>query len=98
HTVDRNVALHQAITYTGAAQLALFVGLTPGAIGIRESFLILTERLNHIASSVIVEANVIDRAVYLVFLGSLFLLILSMHANKKLQASLQQSTLSDKEG
>lgn len=97
HSVDRNVALRQAVTYTGAAQLALFVGLTPGAIGIRESFLILTERLNHIASSVIVEANVIDRAVYLVFLGFLFLLILSMHANKKLQVSLQQSTLSDKE-
>jgi uncharacterized membrane protein YbhN (UPF0104 family) len=87
HTVDRGVVLHQIITYTGAAQLALFVGLTPGAIGIRESFLIFTEHLHHISSSIIIEANVIDRAVYLVFLGLLFLLILSMHANKKFKVS-----------
>lgn len=95
HTVDRTVAVHQVITYTGAAQLAIFVGLTPGAIGIRESFLIFTERLHHISSSIIIEANVIDRAVYLVFLGLLFLLIVSMHANKKLQVSLQQSAPED---
>jgi hypothetical protein len=91
HSVSHHVALHQVITYTGAANLALFVGLTPGAIGIRESFLVLTERLHHIGSSIIIQANIIDRAVYLVFLGILFLLILSMHANKKLQVSLQQS-------
>jgi uncharacterized membrane protein YbhN (UPF0104 family) len=97
HTVNHQIAFHQVITYTGAAQLALFVGLTPGAIGIRESFLILTERLNHISSSIIIEANVIDRAVFLVFLGLLFLLILSMHANKKLQVSLQQSAEVEKE-
>jgi uncharacterized membrane protein YbhN (UPF0104 family) len=95
HTVNRHIVLHQVITYTGAANLALFVGLTPGAIGIRESFLVLTERLHHISSSTIIEANVIDRAVYLVFLGLLFLLILSMHANKKLQVSLQQSDVED---
>lgn len=91
HTVDHSVALHQVITYTGAAQLALFVALTPGAIGIRETFLIFTERLHHISSNIIVEANVIDRAVYLVFLGLLFLLILSMHANKRLQISSNSS-------
>lgn len=97
NTVNHHVALHQVITYTGAANLALFVGLTPGAIGIRESFLIFTEHLHHISSSNIVSANVIDRAVYLVFLGLLFLLILSMHANKKLQVSLQPSSTDTKE-
>lgn len=97
HTVNRHIALHQVITYTGAANLALFVGLTPGAIGIRESFLVLTERLHHISSSVIIEANVIDRAVYLIFLGLLFLLILTMHANKKLQVALQQYGLDEEE-
>lgn len=91
HTASKHISLHQVITYTGAAQLALFVALTPGAIGIRESFLVLTERLHHIGGTVIVQANVIDRAVYLVFLGLVFLFILSQHANKKLQVSLQQS-------
>ncbi len=91
HAVTGHIAVHQVITYTGAAQLALFVGLTPGAIGIRETFLIFTEKLHHISSVVIVEANVIDRGVFLVFLGLVFLFILSQHANKKLQVSLQQS-------
>jgi uncharacterized membrane protein YbhN (UPF0104 family) len=97
HTVNRQIVLHQVITYTGAANLALFVGLTPGAIGIRESFLVLTERLHHISSSVIIEANVIDRAVYLVFLGLLFLLILSMHAGNKIRMVTQVSSEADKQ-
>jgi hypothetical protein len=58
-----HVDVGQVITYTGTANLALFVALTPGAIGIRESFLLLSERLHHISSSMIVVANVIDRSV-----------------------------------
>lgn len=85
HNGNRHVGLTQAITYTGAANLALFVGLTPGAIGIRESFLIFTEHLHHISSGSIVVANVIDRSVYLVFLLLLFVLTLSLHAKDKLQ-------------
>ncbi len=84
HQVQAHVTLAQSITYTGAANFALFVALTPGAIGIRESFLLLTRRLHHISSSTIVAANVIDRAAFIIFLGVLFVLVLSMHAKDKL--------------
>jgi uncharacterized membrane protein YbhN (UPF0104 family) len=75
HNVDAHIKLSQVITYTGAANLALFVSLTPGAIGIRETFLIFTEHLHHISSANIIVANIIDRSVYLVFL--LMLLVIT---------------------
>jgi uncharacterized membrane protein YbhN (UPF0104 family) len=75
HSVNHHISLSQIITYTGAANLALFVSLTPGAIGIRESFLIFTEHLHHISSANIILANVIDRSVYLIFLLILVVLV-----------------------
>jgi len=83
--VKQGVGIGQVLTYTGAANFALFVALTPGAIGIRESFLLFTQRLHHLGSSVIVAANVIDRAAYLVVLGILFIIVLALHAGKKLK-------------
>lgn len=83
HSVNSHISLRQTITYTGAANFALFVALTPGAIGIRESFLLLTRRLHHISSSNIVAANVIDRAVFIIFLGILFLVTIGFHAKYK---------------
>lgn len=85
HRVDPHVAFRQSVTYTGAANLALFVGLTPGAIGIRESFLIFSQSLHHISSAYIVLANIIDRSVYLLFLGMLFIFTLVFHVKQKLQ-------------
>jgi len=85
HTVDRHVSVGQILTYTGVANFALFVALTPGAIGIRESFLVFSERLHHITSSAIVSANLLDRAVYILFLGVLFILVLTMHAKQRLR-------------
>jgi uncharacterized membrane protein YbhN (UPF0104 family) len=79
HSVNSHITLRQTITYTGVANLALFVGLTPGAIGIRESFLVLSEKLHHISSANIISANLIDRSVYLVFLGILFVATISFH-------------------
>ncbi len=79
-----HVNVAQVITYTGTANLALFVALTPGAIGIRESFLLLSQHLHHISSGMIVVANVIDRSVYLVFLLILLVITLSLHAKDKL--------------
>jgi uncharacterized membrane protein YbhN (UPF0104 family) len=79
HRVDTHIALSQAITYTGAANFALFVALTPGAIGIRESFLIFSRRLHHISAANIVAANLIDRAVFIAFLGILFIVTLGFH-------------------
>jgi uncharacterized membrane protein YbhN (UPF0104 family) len=76
HTVNRHITLWQSMTYTGAANFALFVALTPGAIGIRESFLVFSEKLHHISSANIVAANIIDRGVFIVFLAILFVLTL----------------------
>lgn len=83
HSVNSHVSLSQTITYTGVANLALFVGLTPGAIGIRESFLVLSEKLHHISSANIISANLIDRSVYLVFLGILFIATISFHVQDR---------------
>lgn len=85
HSVNRSISLGQAITYTGAANFALFVALTPGAIGIRETFLVFSQRLHHISTANIVDASIIDRAIFLVFLGILFVLTLALHAKNKLQ-------------
>jgi uncharacterized membrane protein YbhN (UPF0104 family) len=84
-SVDASISFAQALTYTGAANFALFVSLTPGAIGIREAFLVFSQGLHHISSAAIVAANVIDRAVYLMLLGILFILVLSLHAKDKLR-------------
>jgi uncharacterized membrane protein YbhN (UPF0104 family) len=81
---DPSVTIPQALSYTGAANFAVFVSLTPGAIGIREAFLVFTQNIHNIGSAVIVAANVIDRAVYVLFLGVLFILVLSLHAKDKL--------------
>lgn len=85
HNGNHAIAINQIITYTGAANLALFVALTPGAIGIRESFLLSTEKLHHISSSSIVMANIIDRSVYLIFLMSIgvYLLISTVQSKNE---------------
>lgn len=85
NAIDSRVSVGQALTYTGAANFALFVALTPGAIGIRESFLLFTQHLHHLGGGIIVAANVIDRAVYLVLLGIMFIVVLFLHAGKKLK-------------
>jgi uncharacterized membrane protein YbhN (UPF0104 family) len=87
HNVDLHITLWQTITYTGAANMALFVALTPGAIGIRESFLILSERLHHISSAHIVLANLIDRSVYIIFLLCLVMLVLIRQLTSKRQTT-----------
>lgn len=90
-SIDSSTTFAQALTYTGVANFSLFVALTPGAIGIREAFLVFSQQLHNISNSIIVAANLIDRAVYLVFLGVLFIMSLSLHAKSKLKLkSLQQ--------
>lgn len=93
HAVSSNISVGQIISYTGAANFALFAALTPGAIGIREAFLIFTQNLHHISSGIIVAANVIDRAAYIVFLGILFVVVFVLHAGKKFR--FKQMTQAD---
>lgn len=83
--IDPTISLAQAFSYTGAANFAVFVSLTPGAIGIREAFLVFSQNIHGISNTVMVAANVIDRAVYLLFLGVLFGLVVGLHAKEKLR-------------
>ncbi len=85
-TVNNTISIRQAVAYTGVANLALFVSITPGAIGIREAFLLFSHRLLHIPSKTIVAASVIDRSVYIIFLGILFIFAVTMHLNSKLSS------------
>lgn len=85
HWVRPGVSLSQAVTYTGAANFSLFVALTPGAIGIRESFLFFSRGLHHVPTATIVAASVIDRAVFLILLGLLFAMTMAFHAKRVLR-------------
>lgn len=96
-SLDASVSFTQALAYTGAANFALFVSITPGAIGIREAFLVFTQQLHHIPDSTIVAANILDRAVYLLYLGLLFFFVLVLHAGKKLQVKeVQKASATNK--
>lgn len=72
----------QVFTYTGAGNFAQFAALTPGAIGIRESFLLFTERLHGIPTPAVLAASILDRASFVLFLGTLFALSLASHARR----------------
>jgi uncharacterized membrane protein YbhN (UPF0104 family) len=85
HAIDSHVSVAQALTYAGAANFAMFVSLTPGAIGFRESFLLFSQNLHHINSAHVLAASVIDRSVYVLFLGGLFIMSLAVHAQDKLK-------------
>lgn len=84
-SISPGITFAQTLTYTGAANFSLFVSLTPGAIGIREAFLVFSQGLHHISNTVIVAANVIDRAAYLLLLGVLFVMVLALHAKDRLR-------------
>jgi uncharacterized membrane protein YbhN (UPF0104 family) len=88
-TVAPGTHFSQAMVYTGAANLALFVSLTPGAIGFRESFLLFSQHLHHISDSTIVAANILDRAMYLVLLLILTVIIFGTHAKTSLESGLK---------
>lgn len=85
--VGANASIGEILSYTGVTNFSLFVSLTPGAIGIREAFLVFTQGLHNIDSSTIVAANVVDRAVYLLFMGLLFVAAIGLHAKDKLNLS-----------
>lgn len=83
HAISAHTTLSQVLVYTGAANFALFVSITPGAIGFREAFLVFTQNLHGISNTVIVAANAIDRAVYIVFLVILVAFIFCSHARDR---------------
>ncbi len=81
----------QAMTYTGAANFALFVSLTPGAIGFRESFLLFTQQAHQISSDVILTASLIDRSVYILLLLAMSVIVFGLHAGDVLKVSKNKS-------
>lgn len=83
-SLDASISFKQALIYTGAANFGMFVSLTPGAIGIRESFLLFAERLHHIPESTVLAASLMDRAIYFIFLGGIFILVSLFHVQKRL--------------
>lgn len=83
-SINSAITVHQAIVYAGAANFALFVSITPGAIGFREAFLVFSQNLHHISPATIIAANVIDRAAYILLLGVLFIAAISIHAKDRL--------------
>ena len=77
--------LSQAITYSGAANLSLFVSITPGAIGFRESFLVFSRHLHHISNSTIVSASILDRSIYIVLMLIAAAIVFGTHAANRLK-------------
>jgi uncharacterized membrane protein YbhN (UPF0104 family) len=82
--VNPHIHWGQAVSYAGAANFALFVSLTPDAIGFRETFLYLSQKLHHVSTANILSANIIDRGAYVIFLVLLSVIVLGMHAKDKL--------------
>lgn len=89
--------LLSSISYTGAANLSIIVSITPGAIGIREAFLVLSQSLHGISSDQIIAANILDRSIYFIFLIVLFFLSSGLHIKQKLNLkkdiNLKEKTL-----
>lgn len=88
-TIQHDISWNQILIYTGAANLALFVSITPGAIGFREAFLIFSQRLHGIDTSTIVAANTIDRGIYVLMLVILSLMILVTHSKDHFKLNSQ---------
>lgn len=68
NAVGAHFSLGALLIFTGVAQFAILVALTPGAIGIRESLLFLVQGIMAISTASIILAGTIDRAVYFVVL------------------------------
>lgn len=90
-SVSPGIQFSQVAIYTGAANLALFVSVTPGAIGFREAFLVFTQNLHHIDNATIVAANTIDRAIYVLMLLIVSGVILITHAGKRMKLDSPKS-------
>jgi uncharacterized membrane protein YbhN (UPF0104 family) len=84
HSINSGISISQIATYTGIANLSIFVALTPGAIGIREGFLIFGRRLHHISVTNIISASIIDRSIFLIVLVILLCYVVATHAKTKL--------------
>lgn len=79
-SIGQSIQAIPTLIYTAAANFALFISLTPGAIGFREAFLVFTGNFHTVSNQNIVAANLVDRGVYIIFLGILIVITTCMHA------------------
>ncbi len=91
-SLGKTFHLSQLISYSGAANFSVFVAITPGAIGIREAFLVFSENLHHLSRDTIISANILDRGVYVVFLSIVFGGLLVTHTQRRLKDFMNKST------
>lgn len=91
--LGKSFHLSQLISYSGASNFSLFAAITPGAIGVREAFLVFSESLHHLSRETIISANILDRGVYVVFLCLMFVVLLATHTRVKLK-SLRKKEIS----
>lgn len=93
--LGKTVSLGQIISYSGAANFSVFVAITPGAIGIREAFLVFSENLHHISRDLVVAANILDRGIYVIFLGLLFIWLITTHTRVRIKARSEAKNTPD---
>lgn len=84
--VQGGITLTQAAIYAAAANFSLFVSITPGAIGFRESFLVFSQKLHNIPNETIIVASTLDRTLYIMVLLALVVVIFGTHASKRIEA------------
>lgn len=69
NAVGANISLGGLLIYTGISQFAIIIALTPGAIGIRETILLIVQQQMNLTTEHIIVASTIDRVVYFVTLA-----------------------------
>lgn len=91
HEIAPSTNIWQVLIYTATANLSLFVSLTPGAIGFREAFLVLSQQLHGISTDTIIAVSVVDRAFYVSFLLAMFVVLLVINGHKKFMPAIRRS-------
>lgn len=84
HFIKHNVKIREVLSYTAVAALSLFVSLTPAGIGIREAFLIFSEKLTNLNTNQVVLASLVDRSIYIIYLCFIGLYYIYQKINNKM--------------
>lgn len=69
------VSAASMMLYTAIVQASLLISLTPGAVGLRETILIVIGGTLGLTNEQIVQVAILDRGIYFIMLGVLFLMM-----------------------
>jgi uncharacterized protein (TIRG00374 family) len=89
---DIHVTAAAMMLYTAIVQASLLLSLTPGAVGLREGILILVATTLGITNQQIIQVAVLDRGVYFIMLGVLFLATRHSMFRQKIVRSAAEQT------